>query len=72
MITITTKENWLEYSFSPNPIKGELNKVWLCIKVANKGSVDLGLRFGKIDTYEVEVAPAVAERNMKPPGVSDF
>lgn len=61
MITINTTEKWLEFSFSLNPIKKELDKVWLCIKVVNKGSIDLGFRFGKIDTTEVEVAPAVAE-----------
>ncbi len=61
MITITTTEKWIEFKGLSSPIKGELNKVWLGVTLANKGSADLSLRFGKIDTRQVIDTPAVAE-----------
>lgn len=61
MITITTTEKWMEFKGLSSPIKGELNKVWLVVTLANKGSVNLSLRFGKIDTKQVIDVPAVEE-----------
>lgn len=59
MITVTTKEKWVEFDFAQVPIKGELNKVWLGLNMALKGQVEISFRFGKIDTRMIVVTPAV-------------